>query len=87
MLADPDALCKALGKKTEARTLGIPTKAKLVDPRASKKQRQEYKGNLYKKLGLEISLNRLSEVPSYQQFVEDLTATLRTLNLIQNYIG
>jgi Domain of unknown function (DUF4276) len=93
MLADPDTLCRVLGKKAEARTLGIPIKAKLVEkelnpktsldhvikslyPRASKKQQQEHKNRLYKDLGPKISLKRLSEVPSYQQFVEDLTSTL-----------
>ena len=38
---------------------------------------------LYAPLGQRISLDRLSNVPSYQQFVDDLTATLRTLNLIK----
>ncbi len=38
---------------------------------------------LYAPLGQRISLDRLSNVPSYQQFVDDLTATLRTLNLLK----
>jgi hypothetical protein len=100
MLADPDALCTVLGKKGDARTLGVPIKAKLVEkefnpkttldhvikrayPNTSNSKRQEIKHDLYKELGSKISLKRLSEVPSYQQFVEDLTATLRMLNFIQ----
>jgi Domain of unknown function (DUF4276) len=101
MLADPDALCTVLDKKVNARTLGIPIKAKLVEkdfnpkttldhvikcayPSASKSQRQKFKHELYKELGQEISLKRLSDVPSYQQFMEDLTSTLQMLNFIQN---
>jgi hypothetical protein len=56
---------------------------KCVYPRAPKDQRQEYKNRLYKGLGSEISLKRLSDVPSYQRFVEDLTDTLRMLNFIR----
>ena len=99
MLADPEALCRVLGKKVDARTLGIPLKAKLVEkafnpkttldhvikcahPSTSKSQRQKFKDHLYQELGSKISLKRLSEVPSYQQFVEDLTATLRRLNFM-----
>jgi hypothetical protein len=38
---------------------------------------------LYTALGNQMSLDRLNSVPSYQQFVADLTATLKILNLIQ----
>jgi hypothetical protein len=99
MLADPDAICTVLGKKAEARALGIPTKAKLVEkelkPKATLEQIiqvaypqqsrdwKRFKAKLYNQLGSEISLKRLSDVSSYQQFVEDMTATLQTLNFIQ----
>ena len=98
MLADPDALRTVLGKKVEARALGIPTKAKLVEKELKPKKTLEHiiqvaypqqprdwkylKTKLYMGLGSEISLKRLSEVPSYQQFVQDLTAVLQTLNFI-----
>jgi hypothetical protein len=99
MLADPDALCSVLSKKVETRALGIPTKAKLVEKELKPKKTLDHiiqalypqqsrdwkrlKVKLYEELGSEISLKRLSEVPSYQQFMEDMTATLRTLNFIQ----
>jgi Domain of unknown function (DUF4276) len=103
MLADPEALCRVLGKKADARTLGIPLKAKLVEkelnpkttlnhiikrayPNASTSQWRERKNDLYKGLGSQISLKRLSDVPSYQQFVENMTATLRMLNFIQKQL-
>ena len=38
---------------------------------------------LYAPLGREISLERLGNVPSYKQFMKDLTETLKILNLIQ----
>ena len=99
MLADPDALCTVLGKKVEPRALGIPTKAKLVEKEFKPKKTLEhiiqaaypqqprdwkyFKTKLYTELGSEISLKRLSEVPSYQQFVENMTLALQTLNFIQ----
>lgn len=99
MLADLDALCTVLGKKVEARALGMPTKAKLVEKELKPKKTldrviqiayphqsrdwKRFKEKLYEELGSEISLKRLSEVPSYQQFVEDMTTALQTLNFIQ----
>lgn len=38
---------------------------------------------LYEPIGRKISLERLNQVPSYQQFVHDLSEALQTLNLIQ----
>ena len=99
MLADPDALCTVLGKKVEARALGIPTKAKLVEKDLKPKKTldliiqaaypqqsrnwKRFKAKLYQELGSAIDLKRLSEVDSYQQFVKDITATLQTLNFLQ----
>jgi len=37
---------------------------------------------LYEPMGERISLERLSQVPSYQQFIEDLTQTLENIELI-----
>jgi len=49
----------------------------------SRRHREVDLSPLYAPLGRRISLDRLNDVPSYQQFVDDLTATLRTLNLIK----
>jgi len=99
MLADPDALCTVLGKKLEARALGMPTKARLVEKELTPKKTldlviqmayphqsrdwKRFKAKLYRELGSEIDLKRLNDLPSYQQFVEDMTTTLQTLNFIQ----
>jgi hypothetical protein len=49
----------------------------------SRRHREVDLSSLYAPLGRRISLDRLSNVPSYKRFVDDLTATLRTLNLIK----
>lgn len=49
----------------------------------SKRQRKADIDFLYEPMGEKIRLERLKEVSSYLQFVDDLTATLRTLNLIK----
>ena len=49
----------------------------------SRRHREVDLSPLYAPLGRRISLDRLNDVPSYHQFVDDLTATLRTLNLIK----
>lgn len=48
----------------------------------SKRHREIDIDFLYQPIGERIKLERLMEVPSYVQFVEDLTDTLRTLNVI-----
>lgn len=49
----------------------------------SKRRRDINIDFLYEPLGEYISLDRLNHVPSYQQFVQDLTTTLQTLNILQ----
>lgn len=49
----------------------------------SKRQRKTDIDFLYEPMGEKIRLERLKELSSYLQFVDDLTATLRTLNLIK----
>lgn len=48
----------------------------------SRRRREVDLSLLYAPLGREISLERLSNVPSYKQFVKGLTETLKILNLI-----
>src|SRR5690349_17074653 len=49
----------------------------------SKRQRDVDIDFLYEAMGDKINLDRLNQVPSYKQFVSDMTATLKTLNFIQ----
>lgn len=49
----------------------------------SKRRRETDLNFLYQPMGEKISLERLKQVPSYIQFVEDLTETLINLNLIR----
>jgi hypothetical protein len=78
--------------------LGIPAKAKLVESETDPKDtlnnaiKRAYpgqsrvwgsiRGRLYEELAFKISLDRLYQVPSYQQFTHDLTTALKILNLI-----
>src|SRR5947209_4863591 len=98
MLADPEALKKVMKIRVDLRTLGIPEKAKLVEsvtfPKETLSQviqkvypsqphlRSQIKAELYEKLAPVISLDRLNQIPSYKQFVSDMTLILKTLNLI-----
>ena len=99
MLADPEALKKVMKIRADLRTLGVPEKAKLVEsvtyPKETLSQviqkvypgqphlRSQIKAELYEKLAPVISLDRLNQVPSYKQFVSDMTVTLKTFNFIQ----
>ena len=49
----------------------------------SRRRREVDLNSLYAPLGSRISLERLGNVPSYKQFMKDLTETLKILNLIQ----
>ena len=98
MLADFDQFCQALDVNNSPQELGLHSKAKRVelyhDPKAiiDKVVRQTYpdkpqhwgrsKGQLYADLAPMIRLSRLKEVPAYQQFVSELTSTLKAINII-----
>jgi Domain of unknown function (DUF4276) len=99
MLADPEALQKAMNTTLGIRTLRVPAKAKLVESITYPKETlhqvvqkvhpgqprrwSRAKSELYETLAPIISLDRLNQVPSYKQFVADLTVALKILNLIQ----
>lgn len=98
MLADPEALRTALGTYKSTQELGLPLKAKLVEADSNPKQtlkmivskanthrsrsRQLEVSSLYTILGRTVDLSRLSAVPAYQHFVQDLINAFRTINLI-----
>ncbi len=98
MLADTDQFRKALGTTMSRQVLGLHSKAKHVesyhDPKAvidsiiqqtyPDKPRQwgRIRGQLYADLAPMIRLSRLNDVPAYQQFIYDLTSTLKAINMI-----
>ncbi len=98
MLADQDQFLSALGIKTSQQELGLHPKAKQVesyhDPKAvissviqrtypdKPQQWGRIRGQLYADLAPMIRLSQLKDVPAYQQFVSDFTATLKAINII-----
>ena len=98
MLADPAGLRTVMGIAKPIHELGLPQNARQVelvlDPKArldailqgahgTQKRRHRIRlETLYLPLAQQISLARLAAVPSYQQFVEDLTGALGILGLV-----
>lgn len=99
MLADHETLRGELRTRLNTQNLEIPERAKLVEAIARPKQRLEevvMKANhqlrprqkievrsLYEPLGKKVRLERLNQLTAYQQFVQDLTITLRKLSMIE----
>lgn len=99
MLVDHEILRKELRTRLSTQELDLPEKAKSIEVIARPKQRLEeivLKANrqlrprqrlevrsLYTPLGRKVRLERLNQLTAYQQFVQDLTATLQNLNMIQ----
>ncbi|MGH2494591.1 MAG: DUF4276 family protein [Ktedonobacteraceae bacterium] len=98
MLADMGQLYKALGTEISKQKSDLLSKAKHVesyhDPKSvidkiiqrtypEKPQNwRRIRGQLYADLAPMIRLSRLNEIPAYQQFVYDLTYTLKAINFI-----
>lgn len=98
MLADPDALQTALKVTVSLSNVGVPDKPKLVESEREPKKIldqvihlayphqhrawKRIKGDLYERLAPLINLNRLKKVPSYHQFVADMTTALKSINVI-----
>ena len=99
ILADYEMLREELRTQLSTQDLDIPEKAKLVEAVAKPKQRLEEavsKANrqlrsrqriemrsLYEPLGKKVRLERLNQLKAYQQFVQDLTTTLKKLSMIE----
>jgi len=98
MLADYEKLRESLGTSLTIRDLGLHRRPRQVelyqDPKEILKLivQKSYPnqpgrwgriiGKLYDELASEIRLERLSEVPAYRQFKDDLIATLKKLNFV-----
>ncbi|SRR6266487_364167 len=98
MLADYEVLCAEIRTDLSIRELGIPERAKQVESiskpkrrlneavsKVNKQLRPHQKidvDSLYEPLGSKIRLERLGQLSAYQQFVNDLTDTLKSLSLI-----
>lgn len=91
MLTDPNALKEVLHTRIDI--VGLPEHASEVERIPDPKQRLNQivkhinsKANLedlYEPLARQISLERLGQVPAYQEFVKDMTTTLITLGMAQ----
>ena len=96
MLADHEVLRKVLELQERLQNLDLPKRAALVendpDPkitlnnvvaRASRDRRLKInRASLYTALAEEIRLERLSQVPAYQNFLEELSNLLIELHFI-----
>ncbi len=98
ILADPDTLREVIGTDISSQNLGLPARAALVEldahpkhtlsevvrrANASRSRRRPIDlSTRYERLAREIRLDRLSNVPSYKQFVKDLAKTLVQLQFI-----
>lgn len=96
MLADHEVLRKVLELQERLQNLGLPRRAALVeadpDPkitfnkvvaRASKDRRLKInRASLYTALAEEIRLERLGQIPAYQNFLEELSNLLIELHFI-----
>lgn len=98
LLADPEALLEVIGTRSSVADLDLPEQARLVesDPApkqtlervvkdATKQRRRRSTINvidLYEPLARRINLERLQQVPAYQQFILDLSTTLALLSII-----
>ena len=86
-----DLKAQDLGLPERARQVEMVARPKQVLEQAmikaqaqrSRRHQQVDIGTLYEPMGEKISLERLNQVPSYKQFVADLTETLKLLNLLK----
>jgi hypothetical protein len=96
MIADREVLRDLLEIKERLQNLHLPGRAVLVesdpDPKAtlnrviaiaeSKRRRKLGRKEFYESLALDVSLERLDQVPAYRKFSDELTETLKSLSII-----
>jgi hypothetical protein len=98
LLADLDTLRSITHISVPVEDLGLPLHTRQVESIAKPKdrlkaaldkawgpqtrRRQPAMDSIYRPLGEQINLARLAAVPSYQQFVEDVTSALSILGLV-----
>ncbi|HEX2909866.1 MAG TPA: DUF4276 family protein [Chloroflexia bacterium] len=98
LLADTQTLCQELDTILTPVQLGLPTSPAAIEGDANPKQTLEEalrkvnanrprtarvrRGELYLPLGRSVNLKELTRLNAYQEFIADLTAVLKQLNLI-----
>lgn len=99
MLADPEALRVVIGTDVKAQDLGLPIRPHQAESDPHPKQtlqqavhnalagrshrRRMDLRTIYEPLARQPNLERLSVVPAYQQFVNDMVQTLVALHLVE----
>ncbi len=96
MIADGEILRNVLEIKERLQNLHLPKRAVLVvsdpDPKATlnriiaiaefERHRKIKRKEFYESLALEVRLDRLSQIPAYRKFLDELSGALRDLSII-----
>ncbi|NWJ97156.1 MAG: DUF4276 family protein [Chloroflexi bacterium] len=98
LLADVQTLCREMDTDLTPVQLGLPLSPAAIEGNTDPKQTLEEalrkanakrskatrveRGNLYPSLGLSIDLKQLERLSAYQDFITDLTSTIKHLNMI-----
>jgi hypothetical protein len=98
LLVDAQALCRSMATKLSFDQLGLPLSPTRIEGDPNPKQTLEEmlrkanakrsratrveRGDLYQLLGESIDLKQLERLSAYQDFITDLTSTIKQLNMI-----